>query len=163
MGYLHTLCTWKSISITCPGNICQESWLSGKGLVREMSCPGNDLSRKRLSGKVIVRETSVKRCHCHPIISCFIKIHSGLTFLVLAYPSCPGKKGIKWCPSVCLINLKITWMLMLSNNSLIEWAMKYFCEHIKSRYISPVHSSLLVEVHKAHVGRLSSHIKYKKC
>jgi len=35
-------------------------------------------------------------CHCHPIISCLIKIQAGLTFLVLAYPSCPGKESVKW-------------------------------------------------------------------
>jgi len=29
-------------------------------------------------------------CHCHPIISCFIKIHNGLAFLVPIYPSDPG-------------------------------------------------------------------------
>ena len=32
----------------------------------------------------------------NPIISCLIKIHSGSTFLVLAYPGCPGKEAIKW-------------------------------------------------------------------
>jgi len=36
------------------------------------------------------------RCHCHPIISCFIKIQNGLTFLVSAYPGCPGKQAVKW-------------------------------------------------------------------
>jgi len=36
------------------------------------------------------------RCHCHPIISCFIKIQITLTFLVLAYSGCPGKEAIKW-------------------------------------------------------------------
>jgi len=30
-------------------------------------------------------------CHCHPIISCFINIQTGLTFLVPAYPGCPRK------------------------------------------------------------------------
>jgi len=30
-------------------------------------------------------------CYCHPVISHFIKIQIGLTFLVLAYPGCPGK------------------------------------------------------------------------
>jgi len=34
-------------------------------------------------------------CHCHPIVSCFIKIQNGLTFLVPAYPGCPGKEAIK--------------------------------------------------------------------
>jgi len=34
-------------------------------------------------------------CHCHPIISCFIKIQTGLTFLVLAYLHYPGKEDVK--------------------------------------------------------------------
>jgi len=34
-------------------------------------------------------------CQCHPIISSFIKIQTGLTFLVPAYPSCRGKEAIK--------------------------------------------------------------------
>ena len=37
-------------------------------------------------------------CHCHPIISCFVKIQNGLTLLVPAYPGCPGKEAIKWVP-----------------------------------------------------------------
>jgi len=40
-------------------------------------------------------------CHCYPIISCFIKIQNGFTFLVPAYPHCPGKEVVKWV-SVCL-------------------------------------------------------------
>jgi len=31
-------------------------------------------------------------CYCHPIISCFIKIEIGLTFLLPAYPGCHGKR-----------------------------------------------------------------------
>jgi len=34
-------------------------------------------------------------CHRHPIIPCFIKIQIGLTFLVPAYPGCPGKEAVK--------------------------------------------------------------------
>jgi len=30
-----------------------------------------------------------------PIISCCIKIQTGLTFLVLVYPVCPGKEAVK--------------------------------------------------------------------
>jgi len=33
--------------------------------------------------------------HCHLISSCFIKIQIGLTFLVPAYTSCPGKEDVK--------------------------------------------------------------------
>jgi len=30
------------------------------------------------------------------IVSCFCKIQIGLTFLVPAYPGCPGKEAVKW-------------------------------------------------------------------
>jgi len=44
-------------------------------------------------------------CHCHPIISCFIKILNGSAFLVPAYPGCPGKEVMKWlwyCICICV-------------------------------------------------------------
>jgi len=48
-------------------------------------------------------------CHCHPIISGFIKIQIGLTFVVSAYPCCPGNEAVKRvCLSVCLFCTKIT-------------------------------------------------------
>ena len=34
-------------------------------------------------------------CHCHHIISCFIKIQNGLVFPVPAYPGRPGKEPVK--------------------------------------------------------------------
>jgi len=37
---------------------------------------------------------------CHPVISCFFKIQIGLTFLVLAYPGCPGKTGVLYVYNV---------------------------------------------------------------
>jgi len=42
-------------------------------------------------------------CHCHPIISCFIKIQTRLTFLVPGYPGCPGKEAIKWVPDAGIL------------------------------------------------------------
>jgi len=36
------------------------------------------------------------------LISCFIKIQIGLTFLVVAYPDCPGKETVKWVSSAAL-------------------------------------------------------------
>jgi len=41
-------------------------------------------------------------CHCHPIISCFVKIQIGLTFLLPTYPGCPGKEAVKRV-SVCIV------------------------------------------------------------
>ena len=35
-------------------------------------------------------------------MSCFIKIQIGLTYLVLAYPGCPGKEAIKWVSVIWL-------------------------------------------------------------
>jgi len=41
-------------------------------------------------------------CHCHRIISCFIRIRIGLTFLVPAYPGSREKEAAKWASvSVC--------------------------------------------------------------
>jgi len=37
----------------------------------------------------------VQLMSCHPIVSGFMKIQIGLTFLVFAYPGCPGKAAIK--------------------------------------------------------------------
>jgi len=34
-------------------------------------------------------------CHCHPIVSFFLKIQIGLTFLMPAYPDCSGKEAVK--------------------------------------------------------------------
>jgi len=33
--------------------------------------------------------------HCHPIVSCSMKIQIGLTFPVPTYPGCPGKEAVK--------------------------------------------------------------------
>jgi len=35
-------------------------------------------------------------CHCHTIISYFIKVQIGLIFLVPAYRGFPGKEAVKW-------------------------------------------------------------------
>jgi len=34
-------------------------------------------------------------CYCHPVVSCFIKIQNGFTFLVPAYPGRPGKEAVR--------------------------------------------------------------------
>jgi len=36
-------------------------------------------------------------CHCHLILSCFIKIQIGLIFLVPDYPGCPENEAINRC------------------------------------------------------------------
>jgi len=46
-------------------------------------------------------------CHCHLIISCFIKIQNGFTCLVSAFPDFPGEEAIIRV-SVCL-SLPVLW------------------------------------------------------
>jgi len=43
-----------------------------------------------------------------PVISYFIKIQIGLTFLVSAYPSCPGKAAVKWVSVYLSVILQCT-------------------------------------------------------
>jgi len=58
-------------------------------------------------------------CYCHPIISCFIKIQIGLTFLVPAYSDCTEKEAIK-CPARqfhlvhCMVTLQQVSFLLIS-------------------------------------------------
>ena len=40
-------------------------------------------------------------CHCHPVISYFIKIQIGLIFPVLAYPDCLGNEAVKRVSYTC--------------------------------------------------------------
>jgi len=48
-------------------------------------------------------------CHCRPIVCCFIKIHIGLTFLVLVYSDCPERV-------VCFTSLTDSiWTLLVSS------------------------------------------------
>jgi len=58
-------------------------------------------------------------CDCHHVISCFIKIQIGLTFLVPAYPDCPGKEAVKLV-SVCLwIIMYCTFCLLCKTRSCV--------------------------------------------
>jgi len=59
--------------------------------------------------------------HCHLIVSCFIKIQIGLTFLVPAYPGCTGKETVKRA-SVCLLLVVVHAGLL----SVPLWDLKYF-------------------------------------
>ena len=51
-------------------------------------------------------------CHCHPTISCFIKIQICLTFLVPASTGCRGKEVMKWV-SVCELVLVCAFDLLM--------------------------------------------------
>ena len=77
---------------------------------------------------------------CHPIISCFIKIQNGLTFLVPAYRGCPGKETIELVSVYCInfdrqntVNLALEtrrkgptlhqwgWWLAVDEERMIHW------------------------------------------
>ena len=80
--------------------------------VRKSIQPAKKLSDKVLAWLSVCSAVQMIRiwsnwCHCHPIISCFIKIHTDLTFLVPVYPGCPGKEAIKWVCVNCRINIEV--------------------------------------------------------
>jgi len=66
------------------------------------------LACKKMSDEVLMRLCLEQGAHClhmvqlmplpsqNPINSCLIYIQAGFTFLVRAYPGCPGKETIKW-------------------------------------------------------------------
>ena len=74
-------------------------WHCWMGL-RKSILPVRKLSDEVLAWLSVWREVQVicmwsSWCHCHPIISCFVKMQIGLTFLVPAYRGCPGKEAVK--------------------------------------------------------------------
>ena len=76
-------------------------------------------------------------CHCHFVISCFIKVQIGLTFLVPVYPGCPGIEVVKWVsvlnqPRVCvLLPLYKAWQSLLGwdvgSNRTFHWKLANIC------------------------------------
>ena len=53
-------------------------------------------------GAMICTWSSWCHCHCHPIISCFIKIHNGFTFLVQLTQVVLTNRPLNSCLSICL-------------------------------------------------------------
>jgi len=113
--------------------------------------------------------------HWHPITSCFIKIQISLTFLVPAYPGCPGKEAFKRvsaCLSSPLLRSKVTecsltslvyWApLILSTDAPAEWTLssvpwlKQAGKHCARSYLLTIHACM-------HVDRLSATRKQGHC
>ena len=46
-------------------------------------------------------------------VSCSSKIQIGFTFLVPAYPGCPGKEAVKWLNGCRLVNLRCCLLLLM--------------------------------------------------
>ena len=57
------------------------------------------LACKKLSGGVLERGADLHMSQLMPLpltVSCSTKIQIGFTYLVPAYPGCPGKEAVKW-------------------------------------------------------------------
>ena len=63
----------------------------------------------------------------HPVISCFIKIQIGVTFLVPAYPGCPGKEAVK---PVSLYKFKTKPPVHGRPSSLLIFCLCWFCGYV---------------------------------
>ena len=80
-------------------------------------------------------------CHCYPIISCFVKIQTGLTFLVPAYPCRPGKEAVKR-QSVITITTYTKPHLVLTWLELLHWMKSFICRGCSNPVISKGHTSV---------------------
>jgi len=93
---------------------CQEEHLASKNWVIRCWCG-------YLSGEVQMICIWSSWCHCHPIISCFIKIRISLTFLVPAYPSCSRKEVVKW------MFVSISHRSVSVHNDVVECVSRWKC------------------------------------
>ena len=70
--------------------------------------------------------------HCHPFISCFIKIQIGLTYLVPAYQVVLEKRPLNGCLSVCLsvCSDAISWMSGRTYTKMLREKFHKFAEKL---------------------------------
>jgi len=88
-------------------------------------------------------------CHCQPIISCFVEIQISLTFLVPAYPGCPGKEAVK-CVSTSTVNC------FLASES---WHKGYKISFIRSRLVA---QGKMTSVGQLLLVRVTSNFKFSQ-
>jgi len=79
-------------------------------------------------------------CHCHSIISCFIKIQTDLIFLVSAYPGCPGKRAVKWLSVYYDTSLQRSYILAHMDDTIL------FCESFEVFHLF-INGAFQVQVH----------------
>jgi len=60
-------------------------------------------------------------------VSCFSKIQIGFTFLVPAYPGCPGKRLLNWCSSISSSSIAALTVRLVGIDLLDLWIMFLFC------------------------------------
>jgi len=75
-------------------------------------------------------------CQCHPIISFNLKIQTGLTFLVPAYPGRPWKEAIKWVSVFARVTLRTTGRGFLIGRMTLLWNVTvYSTEKIGRKWL----------------------------
>jgi len=92
-------------------------------------------------------------CHCHPFITCFIKIQNGLNILVPSYPGCCGKEAVKQVSVLYLMSLTCASCEKSSN----LWLMKMELE-VKLRgivFMSHLPSAIDQQQHRVGPGAVS--------
>jgi len=87
-------------------------WLGVRKIIRPVKNYDEVLAWLSVWGKVQMICMWFSWCHCHPIISCFIIIQIGLTFLVPAYPGCPGKEAVKRVSDCAAQVISSLWFLL---------------------------------------------------
>jgi len=119
---LHAFSAFYAVCLASGRPSGQKNWV--------IRCWRGYLSRARCKWFAHGRWTSL--CHCHPIILCFIKIQTGLTFLVPAYPGCPRKDAIKQVSGVLNCATDPNFMTFTLYISVCIWTSSTTCDYIRA-------------------------------
>jgi len=96
-------------------------------------------------------------CHCYPIISCFIKIQNGLTFLVPAYVQPQQSTFFHWVSFVQFAFSALTsWVgIRKSIRSVKNWVMRCWHGYLSAARCNDVHVDQLMPL-PLHLASLKS-------
>ena len=87
-------------------------------------------------------------CHCHPIVSCFIKMQNGFIFLVRAvtYPGSPGKDAVQ--------RVFVCWIY--------SWCKIFTTDYSRARFSASVVVLVILQPDRKKIGPTSQNLLNQK-
>jgi len=123
---------WHCVAFSMSSSVLWHCWLGVTKNSRLWKLSDNVLTWLSVWSEVQMVCIWSSWCHCH-IISCFIKIQTGLTFLVPAYPG-PGKEVVKQV-SVCLVCCCAFRVMCLCETITCSLTHRFIFVYLGSRFL----------------------------